>query len=42
MEVERIAEGERFTTRILAERHPDSAPRVQTAPRDESDPFTSL
>jgi hypothetical protein len=42
MEVERIAEGQRFTTRILAERHPDSTPRVQTAPRDESDPFASL
>ena len=32
MEVERIAEGQRFTTRILAERHPDSAPRVPATP----------
>jgi hypothetical protein len=29
MDVERIAEGQRFTTRILAERHPDSASRAQ-------------
>jgi hypothetical protein len=35
MEVERIAEGQRFTTRILAERHPDVAPRVQATPREE-------
>ena len=31
MDVERIAEGQRFTTRILAERHPDSVSRAQGA-----------
>jgi hypothetical protein len=40
MEVERIAEGQRFTTRILSERHPDSAPRVQATPRQETDAIT--
>ena len=37
MEVERIAEGQRFTTRILAERHPETAPRAQTTPSQGSD-----
>jgi hypothetical protein len=37
MEVERIAEGQRFTTRILAERHPDSMPRAQATPAQGSD-----
>jgi hypothetical protein len=40
IEVERIAEGQRFTTRILAERQPDSVPRVVAPPRQESDPIT--
>jgi hypothetical protein len=40
MEVERIAEGQQFTTRILAERQPDSAHRVQAAPRQEPDTIT--
>jgi hypothetical protein len=40
MEVERIAEGQRFTTRVLAERHPEASPRVQGAPRPESDTIT--
>jgi len=40
MEVERIAEGQRFTTKVLAERHPDSAPRGQTTPHQEPDTIT--
>lgn len=40
MDVERLVEGQRFTTRILTERHPDSAPRMQAAPRQESDTIT--
>lgn len=40
MEVERIAEGQRFTTAILADRHPDAVPRVQAASRQEPDPLT--
>ena len=40
MEVERIAEGQRFTTRILAERHPESAPRSQGTLLDEPDTIT--
>ena len=40
MEVERIAEGQRFTTTILAERHPDAAPRVQATSRQEPDTIT--
>jgi hypothetical protein len=35
MDVERIAEGQRFTTRILAERHPDSASRAQVVADSE-------
>jgi hypothetical protein len=42
MEVERIAEGQRFTTRILAERHPDSAVRAQAVPRPEPDSIAPL
>ncbi len=41
MEVERIAEGQRFTTAILAERHPDLAPRVQASMRQETGALTS-
>ena len=37
MDVERLAEGQRFTTRILAERHPDSASRAQVAAAEETD-----
>lgn len=37
MEVERIAEGQRFTTRILAERHAESPPRTQVSLRPESE-----
>jgi hypothetical protein len=40
MEVERLAEGQRFTTRILAERHPESAGRAQATPRQETDAMT--
>jgi len=40
MEVERIAEGQRFTTRILAERHPEAAPRTQAAQHQEPDTIT--
>jgi hypothetical protein len=40
MDVERLIEGQRFTTRILVERHPDSAPRVQATPRPDSDTIT--
>src|SRR3982751_2950279 len=40
MDVERLIEGQRFTTRILVERHPDAAPRVQATPRPESDTIT--
>jgi hypothetical protein len=40
MEVERIAEGQRFTTRILAERQLDSTSRVQAKPREEPNPIT--
>jgi hypothetical protein len=40
MEVERIAEGQRFTTKILAERQPDSALRVQGASHQEPDTLT--
>ena len=41
MEVERIAEGQRFTTAILAERHPGSAPRVQGTPPQGADTITA-
>ena len=37
MEVERIAEGQRFTTAILAERIPGAAPRTQVTPRQGQD-----
>ena len=37
MEVERIAEGQRFTTKILAERHPDPVPRAPAPPREDTD-----
>lgn len=37
MEVEAIAEAQRFTTRILAERHPEPAPRVQATPAQGTD-----
>ena len=37
MEVERIAEGQRFSTRILAERHPEVAPRTEATLHQESD-----
>ncbi len=37
MEVERIAEGQRFTTKILAERHPDAPPRAQATQRQDPD-----
>ena len=37
MEVEAIAEAQRFTTRILAERHPDSPSRAQAAQLQQSD-----
>ena len=40
MDVERLIEGQRFTTRILVERHPEPAPRIQGAPRPESDTIT--
>jgi hypothetical protein len=40
MDVERLVEGQRFTTKILAERHPDSAPRVQATPRPDPDTIT--
>jgi len=36
-EVERIAEGQRFTTRILAERHTDPTPHNQATLREEPD-----
>ena len=37
MEVESIAEAQRFTTRILAERHPESTPRSQASvPRPDT------
>ena len=42
MEVERIAEGQRFTTRILAERHPEAAPREQATQRQDPDVTTPL
>ena len=41
MDVERIAEGQRFTTRILAERHPESASRAQVAAAEETDRIAS-
>ena len=37
MEVERIADGQRFTTAILAERIPGAAPRTQVTPRQGQD-----
>ena len=37
MEVESIAEAQRFTTRILAERHPDSVSRAQGKSLQEPD-----
>lgn len=37
IEVERIAEGQRFTTAILAERLPGAAPRSQVTPAQASD-----
>ena len=37
MDVERIAEGQRFVTRILAERHQEAAPRVQATPAQDTD-----
>jgi hypothetical protein len=40
MDVERLVEGQRFTTRILAERHPDSVPGVQAASPKDSDTIT--
>jgi hypothetical protein len=40
MEVERIAEGQRFTTAILAERHPGAVPRTPGTPLQESDRIT--
>ena len=40
MDVERIAEGQLFTTRILTERHPDAVPRPQATPRQEPDTVT--
>lgn len=40
MEVERIAEGQRFTTAILAERVPGAAPRTQVTPRQGQDAIT--
>jgi len=38
IEVERIAEGQRFTTAILAERLPGAAPRGQVTPPQGSEP----
>ena len=40
IEVERIAEGQRFTTAILAERLPAAAPRSQITPSQASDTIT--
>jgi len=40
MEVEAIAEAQRFTTRILAERHQDSPPRAQAALLQRSESIT--
>jgi hypothetical protein len=40
MEVERIAEGQRFTTAILAERHPGAAPRVEATPVQQREAIT--
>ena len=40
LEVERIGEGQRFTTKLLAERHPDAAPRVPALPRREPGTIT--
>jgi len=38
MDVERLIEGQRFTTRILVERHPDPATRVQAPQSDTITP----
>jgi len=40
IEVERLVEAQRFTTKVLAERQLDPTPRVQAAPREEPDTIT--
>ena len=42
MDVERLAEGQRFTTRILAERHPESASRAQAVSGSDTEPTAPL
>jgi hypothetical protein len=37
MDVERLAEGQRFTTRILAERHPEAVAHAQATPPQGAD-----
>jgi len=40
VEVERIGEAQRFTTKLLAERHLDAAPRIPVQPRREPGTIT--
>jgi hypothetical protein len=42
MDVERLAEGQRFTRRILAERHPESASRAQAGSGSDTESTAQL